>query len=365
MGGVHPTLGLHVSELPTPSLLLDLNVFESNCAKLSEGVRSRGAVWRPHTKGHKSPRLARTMIEHGAVGVTCAKVGEAEVMIGGGVDSVLIANQPANAEAWDRVAKLNRAAWVAAAIDCAEHVEMAEAAGRRYGVEIPVLIEVDIGMNRAGVHTSEEAVALAKKVAAADVDLAGIMGYEGHLLMVWPHEEKRAAIGESIAGLIECKDAIEAAGIPVEVVSCGGSGSYDITAEIDGVTEIQAGGGCMMDQFYRDSCHVDLDHALFLVGSVGSRPSPEKAIVDAGWKALPSKVGHPFCRDLPDVEVVQLYAEHLRLEKPGGLDLEIGERVVFVPGYSDETTVLHNEFLGIRHDTVVEVIPLEGRGILQ
>ena len=361
----HPSLGLTIEELPTPSLLLDLDVFEANCAKLASALKASNVAWRPHTKGHKSPRLARKMMEAGAVGVTCAKVGEAEVMVGGGIDSVLIANQPSTREAWARLARLNRAAWVAAAVDCVEHVEMAAEAGRAAGVEIPLLIEVDIGMDRAGVRSSDEAVALAQAMVDADVIMAGVMGYEGHILDIWPFEEKKAVISTAIGIVIDAKDAIEAAGIPVEVVSCGGSGSYEITSEVPGVTEIQAGGGCLMDIFYRETCHVDLDHALFLVGSVASRPTPDRAIVDTGWKALPARVGHPVCADLPDVKVAQLYAEHLRLEKEGGLDLEIGERVVFIPGYSDETTVLHNEFLGIRKGTVVEVIPLEARGVLQ
>ena len=120
-----------------------------------------------------------------------------------------------------------------------------------------------------------------------------------------------------------------------------------------------------MDRFYREKCHVDLEQSLFLVASVSSRPSPTKAILDAGWKALPANLAIPTVRDYPGLEVAQLYAEHSRLDLPKGFDPPIGERVVLVPGYSDATTVLHDNFLGIRDGIVVEVIPLEARGALR
>jgi len=362
----HPNLGRMVPDLPTPSLILDIDVFESNCAALADAMASRQVGWRPHVKGHKSPRLARTMIEAGAIGVTCAKVAEAEEMVAAGVGEVLIANQPSTREAWARLARLNRAAWVAASIDSLDHVAMAVAAGRVEGTSIPLLVEVDIGMNRAGVKNAEDAASLAVAIDGHDaVHFAGVMGYEGHLLTLWPEDEKRKAITDAMSLLIEARNAIEASGVEVGIVSCGGSGSYRISSAIPGVTEVQAGGGCLMDEFYRHSCHVDLGQALFVVGSVGSVPAPDRAIVDVGWKAMPNRTATPICRDRNDVVVAQMYAEHLRLESTGAIGLEIGDRVVFVPGYSDETTVLHDEFMGVRNGVVVETIPLLARGALQ
>src|SRR5690606_5213754 len=130
----------------------------------------------------KSPRLARLMIEGGAVGVTCAKVGEAEVMAAGGVGEILVANQPGTMEAWDRLARLQREATVTAAIDDPRHLALAVAAGERHGVSIPLLVEVDIGMDRAGVRSIEDAVTLARAVHASSAAFRGVMGYEGHLL---------------------------------------------------------------------------------------------------------------------------------------------------------------------------------------
>ena len=365
MPGRHPALGVRVEELPTPSLLLDLDAFEANCATLGGHLASRGVGWRPHIKGHKSPVLAGRMAEAGAMGATCAKVSEAEVMVAAGISNVLIANQPSTADGWSRVAQLQHVTWVGVAIDDVEHVRLAIQAGQQAEVKIPLLIEVDVGMGRAGVRSAGAAVALAEAIVEAGAEFAGVMGYEGHILTVWPEEEKVDTIRAAIGGLVAAAEAIRAASIPVGIVSCGGSGSYEISSEIEGVTEIQAGGGCLMDQFYRDMCHIDLRNALFLVAAVNSRPTPDRAILDVGWKGLPDKLASPVCVDLPGATVAQLFAEHMRLDLAEGVDPRIGDRIVFIPGYSDATTVLHNEFLGIRDGVVVEIIPLVARGALQ
>lgn len=363
-GAHHPNLGRRIEELATPCLVLDLDAFDANCRAMAARIGSRGLGWRPHTKASKSPVLARRMIEAGAFGVTCAKVGEAEVMVAGGVEDVLVANQPSTPGAWDRLARLQRAARVAAAVDDPVHVEMALAAGERAEVSIPLVIEVDIGMGRAGVRSESEALELARRIAASSAEFAGVMGYEGHLLTIPDPDEKRSRIARAVGLLVAAAEGIESDGIDVGIVSCGGTGSYEISADVRGVTEIQAGGGTMMDRFYREECNVELDQALFLVAAVGSVPAPGMAILDAGWKALPDKNMAPGCRSPEGGSIVQLYAEHARLELPDGGQVAIGDRVVLVPGYSDATTVLHNEFLGVRDGVVVEVIPLVSRGIL-
>ena len=361
----HPSIGLEVSSLPTPSLVVDLDAFEANCSVLAGHMARRGLDWRPHIKAHKSPLLAQKMVEAGAIGVTCAKVGEAEVMAAGDIDQILIANQPSTEQAWLRLAELQESAWAAATIDSPEHLELAKAAAHSAGHSIPLLIEVDIGMSRAGVRSTEDAVVLAERIVASGLPFAGVMGYEGHLLTISSTDEKTGAINEAVSRVVKAAEAIRDSGIEVDIVSCGGTGSFEITSQIDGVTEIQAGGGCLMDRFYREMCGVDLTNALFAVAAVGSRPTEREAILDAGWKALPDKIMKPICVDIPGSEVSQLYAEHMRLDLPDGSDPQIGDRLKFIPGYSDATTVLHNEFLGVREGVVVDVIPLAARGALQ
>jgi D-threonine aldolase len=297
-------------------------------------------------------------------------VSEAEVMVEGGIVSVLIANELPLLDKWRRLAALQDRAEVMAAADEPEHVLMAAQAGKEAGVEVPLVIEVDIGMARAGVAPGGPAVALAQRIAATDgVRLAGIMGYEGHTLTEWPMDAKRAAVEASVARLVETARAIEAAGVPVPIVSAGGSGSFMITAAVPGITELPAGGACLMDRFYAEECHLDqlgFEHALTVAASIAARPAPDRAIADAGFKTMSQRNEvKPRPVDLPDVEVLYLSAEHANLRLgPGAPDLRIGDRITFIPEYSDTTTFLHDAFVAHRNGRVEGLIPLVARGRL-
>jgi D-serine deaminase-like pyridoxal phosphate-dependent protein len=194
------------------------------------------------------------------------------------------------------------------------------------------------------------------------------MGYEGHLLTIEDASEKALAIRQAIATLVACRDDFIRAGLPCPIVSAAGTGSCTITATCPGVTELQAGGLIFMDAFYRHKCRVTaFDFALKLLCTVVSRPTPSRAIIDAGRKSvhadlhLPLVVGHE-----QQIEVVRLSAEHgeLRLDEPAQ-GLKIGDRLWLIPGYSDMTNVLHNEFYALRGGRLEAVWPLISRGRLQ
>jgi D-serine deaminase-like pyridoxal phosphate-dependent protein len=222
-----PAPGTPIEEVDTPALLLDLDRFERNATRLMEVMRANGVGWRPHSKAHKSPDIAKRQIEIGAHGVTCAKVSEAEVMVEGGIESVLIANELPLPGKWQRLAALQDRAEVMAAADAPEHVAMASEAGTAAGVEIPLVIEVDIGMSRGGIAPGEPSVELAHRIVAAPgVRFAGIMGYEGHALTVWPLDAKETEVRSAVGSLVDTARRIEAAGIPVPIVSTGGSGTF-------------------------------------------------------------------------------------------------------------------------------------------
>ena len=168
--------------------------------------------------------------------------------------------------------------------------------------------------------------------------------------------------------MIDTGRLIERDGIPVEIVSGGGSGTYMTSGLIDGMTEIQAGGGCFLDRFYGEECHMedDFEYALTVVSSITSRPIPERGIIDAGFKTMSDgESGRPRPIDLPGRQLVYLSAEHGNLAlEPEAQGLKIGDRVEWILGYSDTTTYLHNHFVGLRGDRVTAVIPLLGRGKL-
>jgi len=360
-------LGRPVAEIVTPALTLDLDKFERNAAAISGYLRDHGVAWRPHAKGHKSPILARRQMELGAIGLTVAKVGEAEVMVDGGIPSILLVTQQASRERLDRVARLNARAEVIVPVDSPIHVQLTSEAARAAGITIPVVIEVDIGMRRSGVAPGVPSLLLASQIARTPgLRFAGVFGYEGHLLRVWPEDEKERQIRAAIGLLVSTAKEIEAAGIPVPIVTAGGTGSYRISAQIEGITELEAGGGCLMDLMYSEDCHVtDLEFALTVRAMVVSRPAPDRAITDAGWKTLSSHHHMPEVLDRPGVTIRALSAEHGTLDV--ALDagpLMIGDVVEIVPGYHDSTVFLHDRLYGTRGRVVTEIIPIVGRGKL-
>ncbi len=365
-----PAVGMTVDELDTPAMLLDLDRFEANAQRLSSAIAEGGKQWRPHSKGHKSPWIAQRQIEFGAIGVTCAKVSEAEVMVDGGIPSVLIANELVTRRKVERAARLLDRAEVMICADATFEVDLASSVATDLGVEIPMLVDINVGMDRTGVTPGQAALEIARAIhRAPGVRLAGIMGYEGHVLTAWPNEEKRAGTAAALAGLIESRRLIEADGMPVGIVSGGGSGNYMFASTLDGLTELQAGGACLMDPFYGKACHLEelgFEYALTILTTVTSRPTPERVITDAGFKTLSAKEeGEPILVDRPGVEFVYLSAEHgVWRRDPAGPEIAIADRFEVIPDYHDTTTFRHDAFVGVRGGVVETIIPLLGRGKL-
>lgn len=366
-------LGRPLTGIDTPALVVDLAAMERNIAAMAAEITGRGKAWRPHSKCHKSPVIAARQLAAGGMGVTVAKTSEAEVFAAAGIRDILIAHCVVGRTKVERVAALCR---IADPIACCDHyvqAEMLSEACQSAGVACRVLIDVNIGLNRIGVRPGSDALDLAKGVSRLPgVRLAGIMGYEGHLLTIADRAEKRSRIESAMALLGEVRDSFLQAGLPCDIVSAGGTGSYQFTAACPAVTELQAGGGLFADPFYLEACGVTgLEPALTVAATVVSRPKLERAILDCGRKSLcpdihPPRVervlgGHP----LPDAEIVRHSAEHVTLELgPASRNLKIGDKVLLRPGYSDLTTVLHDAFIGQREGVIEEIIPLEARGCL-
>lgn len=359
-------IGKPVAQVDTPVPLLDLDLFERNASYISKFLAEHDLAWRPHTKAHKSPYLAHLQLELGAIGITCAKLGEAEVMVASGIPEVLVANHLGTRRKWERAAAIQRDARVILCVDDTEHVRLASVAAVDAGVTIPLLIEVDIGMCRVGVRSTDAALDLAAHIdASPGVRLAGLMGYEGHLLTVWPKVEKRIRCAEALAILTATAESLRANGHAVEIVSSGGTGSFESTDGIPGLTESQAGGGCLMDRFYAEDCHVGLAHALTLLATTVSVQAEGRAIVDAGFKSLGSSSGFspPWVLDRPGVEVLALSAEHGILTV-GSDRLRVGDQVRIVPAYSDAMLFLHDRLVGHRRGRITDIISMPGRGRL-
>jgi D-serine deaminase-like pyridoxal phosphate-dependent protein len=365
-----PRIGRPTSDLDTPVLLLDLDRFERNVNRLASVIHAGGKSWRPHSKGHKSPWIAGYQRSVGAIGVTCAKVGEAEVMVANGVTSVLVANELATPRKLERLVRLLDRAEVICCADDGATVDLASSVGEAAGVEIPMLVDLNIGMDRTGARPGQDGLELARRIhRAPGTRFAGIMGYEGHVLTLWPPEARARATEEAIAGLRETTALIEADGIPVGIVSGAGSGNHVEASAIPGLTELQAGGACFMDRFYGVECHMEeqgFEYALAILTTVTSRPTPDRVITDAGFKTLSTRdempslvIGHE------ELHLNYLSAEHgsWHMARPGP-PIRMGDQLMLLPDYHDSTTFRHDEMVGVRGGIVERIIPLLARGKL-
>ena len=367
-------IGRHLTELDTPALCIDLERMEGNIRAMAGTHAQAGKHWRPHAKCHKSPAIAHQQIRAGGIGVTVAKVSEAEVFIQAGIPDVLIANMVVGRQKLERLAGLCRMGNPIVAVD---HFAQAEALSEvcgQFGVRCRVILEINIGLNRVGVRPGHDTQDLSRGVSKLPhVDLVGVMGYEGHLLTIKDDAEKRDKIGSAMAILGETADRFKRDGLCADIVSASGTGSYQLTVNSPHLTETQAGGGTFADPFYLEQCSVTgLAPALMVIATVVSRPTLERAVLDSGRKTIhpdiypPQVVGIAGGRKLSDATNPVLSAEHLTLELgPDSQNLVIGDKVILIPGYCDHTNVLHNFFYGVRNEVVECVWPLTARGCIQ
>jgi D-serine deaminase-like pyridoxal phosphate-dependent protein len=365
LGQAH-LVGQPKQALDTPAFLIDLPALDRNIARMATTFRSAGVNWRPHTKGLKSPPLVERLFAAGAFGITCAKTSEAEVMAEAGVRDILIANQVVGEAKIARLLRVRTLADPIVAVDSVANVDELAEAAEAAGTTLRVVIEVDTGMERAGTAPGEATVQLAKRVAlkSPSLRLVGVMGWEGHATPATADKEPR--IVEAVGLLTQTAEACRAAGLPVDIVSCGGTGTYWVTAQQPGVTEIQAGGGIMCDMVYRERMGVDHEFAATILATVTSRPTPMRIICDAGKKSMSSDGAVPKPLLEMPVRSVGLSAEHstIELESPSSSP-RVGEKIEFVVGYTDTTVHLHEELYAVRDGRIEAVWPVAGRGKLR
>jgi D-serine deaminase-like pyridoxal phosphate-dependent protein len=351
-------------ELDTPVLLVDLDVMEANIARMADFFRRAGVRWRPHVKGVKAPAIAHKEIAAGAIGVTCAKLAEAEVMAAAGIRNILIANQVVGARKAVRVVNLLAQANVIVAVDSLVNAEELSDAAQRKGVRLPVLVEVNIGMNRAGVEPGDPVVTLAQKVAKLPgLQFAGLTGYEGNCAPIRDAEEKKRACEHSVGLILDSAERCRKNGLPIEIISCSGTVTSPFTVHLPGVTEVQSGGGIFSDLLY-ESYGVQHPFALTVLSTVTSRPTPHRIVVDAGRKAMSVDMLPPRPKNIVEpIDSVRVSAEHARIElREPNETLRVGDLLEWIVGYADTTVCLHDEIVAIRGDAVEAVWPILARG---
>ena len=358
-----PLPGTPIEELDTPCIIVDLDVAERNIAKLQSAANEMGVDVRPHSKTNKSPYWVRKQIEAGAIGVCCAKVGEAEVMVEAGVSDVMIPNQVIGKNKIARLVALARSANIIVAVEDSRNIDDLSDASVAAGAELGVIIEVNVGMNRCGVD-GNGAVELAKQIdAAPGLRFDGLMGYEGHTVAERDYEVRKTEAEKAMGILIGAADQIRGSGIDIEIVSAAGTGTYNISGRVPGVTELQCGSYIFMDGDYLEVFN-DFEPALSVLSTVISRQKEDVAIVDMGLKSISMDRGLAEVISPASASIMKHSEEHTQVSLPDAASraLKIGDKVQSRPTHGDTTINLHEYYFGVRNGKLEQAIPIPGRG---
>jgi D-serine deaminase-like pyridoxal phosphate-dependent protein len=349
-----------VDQVDTPALLLELPVARANIDLMAARIAGLPASLRPHVKAHKSVELARMQLDAGAVGVTTATVAEARAMVNAGIDDVLIANQVVTPGGIEAVAELAERAGIIVAVDDDSNLAALGAAAAGRGAEIGVLVELDVGMGRAGTRTEDEALALAQASAlTSGVAFRGLMGYEGHCADEPDPARRTELTRTAMALLTSAADRVSATGIPIEIVSAGATGTFEVTGEVPGVTEVQAGSYVLMDAFHAPL--VSGFGTALTVAATAVSVHGSSVVFDAGRKSIGADL-RPPAAPTPGAELAFIHEEHVGFRFPvDAAPYRVGDRVRLVPGYAPTTVNLFGSYLVVQDDEVIDVWPVRAR----
>jgi len=362
--------GMTLSDVDTPALLLDLDAFDANLDSLDASLAESRIRVRPHSKSHKCPEIALRQMAHGAVGVCCQKVTEAEAMVAGGIPNVLVSNQVVGPRKIERLVALARRARVSVLVDDATNVAALNAAAAAAGTTLDVLIEINVGANRCGVEPGKPAVALAELVDASDaLNFKGIHAYQGAAQHVRSPEDRRVLIERAVQLVSKTLTLLGEKGISCNIVTGAGTGTYPLEAASGVYTELQPGSYIFMDADYGRNMGTDgtpvheFQQSLFVLATVMSRALPGRAVVDAGLKALSVDSGLPLVVD-DGAEYLGASDEHGVLRVDEQSRFKLGDKIRLIPGHCDPTVNLYDWIVGYRGDEVECVWPIVARGAL-
>ncbi len=361
---------MKVYEIPTPALVVDVAAMDRNIKRAADYFAARGTKLRPHFKAHKTPAIAKRQLAAGScTGITVATIGEAEVVLRERLcDEILIANEILGPGKADRAAIVAKQASLIVAIDSDETLDDLARAAQAANAEIGVLIDVNVGLPRCGIAPGEPSVALAKRAASTPgIVLRGAMGYEGHVMGIRDRTEREDKARKSMDRLLSTVRMMRDEGLRCEIVSAGGTCTFDISGAIEGITEIQAGTYVLMDNTYLyDDLPFELAFAIHT--TVLSRPRPEQCAADAGLKAMASDHGVPAIEPGPGLHgatVLFLSDEHCTIALSPDSTVRPGDRIKLLPPHIDPTINMHDVLYAVEGDEVVEIWPVAARGYVE
>ena len=361
---------VNTRDIETPAVLIDAERLARNIQRMAQAAQEMGVALRPHFKTHKTVEIARLQLEGGAVGITCAKTTEAEVLVEAGVGDVFVANQVVGARKVARLLELSRRAQVSVGIDDTAQAEPLSEAFGRQGRRLPVLIEVDTGLGRCGLPPGEPVLALARRISdLPGLDLRGVFTHEGHVHSARSQAELEATARSAGRAVVETAELLRGHGLPCDVVSVGTTPAALVTPTVPGVTEVRPG-----SYVFYDRCHLrtwaatEEDLALSVLATVVSRPAPDRVVIDAGTKVLSSDhVGTRFdtfglLRGHPDWSFVRANEEHGIIQVPVDATVAVGDAVEVFPNHNCVVMNLAREVYLVRGGEVVARWPVAARG---
>lgn len=359
-------VGDSIACVDTPALLVDMEIVERNIQTLFAHFQRQGIAVRPHLKTVKSPEFGKLYLAAGANGVCVAKLGEAEVMACAGIEDILITTPLIGKTKLARLfALLRDHNDIKLVVDSPEIVDALGQAIAQYAYphKLHVLIEVNVGQNRAGVEPGQPALELAKWIQRyPQIELLGVQGYEGHAQLIASEESRRSVNGDAMKILTSTVSLLRENGFAVPVVTTGGSGTSEFCGEFDVVTEVQPGSFIFMDTTYRPVMGHKYGLALTLAASVICRRSKNRIIIDAGFKSLSTDCGNAEPKDMPAVKYEPAGDEHGALVSEADLTLDVGDQVELYPSHIDTTVNLHDTYICHRSGIVEAVWPISARG---
>lgn len=355
-------------QVPTPALVLDLDVFEDNLRAMQVLTESHGVGLRAHAKAHKCPEIAVRQVALGAQGICCQKVSEALPFVQAGIQNILISNQVVGQARLQLLAQLARQARMSVCVDNPVALQDLSDAMVAADAHIDVLVEYDVGQKRCGVQSVDELVALAQQVQhLPNVNFAGMQAYHGGLQHKKSLDQRHRACEMVAAKVRQAIRALLETGLDCPVVSGAGTGSAQFDAAAGVFTEIQAGSYAFMDADYGRLEWGDpapFGQSLFLLGTVISTPTPDRVVLDVGLKSTSAECGPPLVADLPGVSCISISDEHTVLQVAESASRPaLGDQVRLVPSHCDPTFNLHDCLVVARKGRVQGLWPIAARGL--
>jgi len=359
------------AQLQTPALVIDLDHFERNIAAMAEHCARQGLALRPHAKTHKSLTVARRQIAAGAIGQCAAKLGEAEALADGGIESILITSPVVTEGGMRRLAALNaRVPELIAVCDHGGVVDRLAAAFAHAEKPLKLLVDLDVGLARTGIESGARAAALAKMIAhAPGLAFAGLQAYAGHLMHLESPNERRAKSLEAMAALKDMAGRLAVHGLACPILTGGGTGTFDIDPDARVLTDIQCGSYVFMDRQYNDVWEKPGDRApfataLFVQTTVVSANHKGLATTDAGFKSFATDAGPPaVAQGAPKGASYFFFGD-----EQGGViydadehALAPGDVIACVVPHCDPTVNLYDCYHVCRGDMLVDIWPIEAR----